>query len=80
MDFVASFAIATGGHYITMLLADCIVTFLPSSFCDEYCYGNHLSFLHSVRFDLMNTSMSLLCSYSAKPCFLWLLSMTLCLC
>jgi len=35
---------ATGGHYITMLLADCIVTFLPSSFCDEYCYEIHLSF------------------------------------
>jgi len=33
---------ATGGHYITMLLADCITIFLPSSFCGERCYGIHL--------------------------------------
>ena len=34
---------ATGGHYITVLLADCITGFfLPSSFYGERCYGIHL--------------------------------------
>ena len=33
---------ATGGHYITMLLAIASHDVFPSSFCGERCYGIHL--------------------------------------
>ena len=41
MDSTASFHYATGGHYITMLPADWLIstTLLPSSFYGGRCYG-----------------------------------------